>query len=159
MSESTTNEPIKTKDLGRNSCPSCKSERVQPVLLLSREGIPPGRPDHNIVYRHSVIVLCDVCRAGFLELHDHDCFDFEDVWNRDEWGEFDASSGEILRNHLNLCPAPLSENCECALHRSLRNVPIKISSTEFGDNGGQHIHPINIRLSDILPVFQTLSAK
>lgn len=49
--------------------------------VISRDAVPPGREGHVFVYRHTVIVLCSRCGSGHVGKHDHDCFDFEEVWD------------------------------------------------------------------------------
>jgi hypothetical protein len=147
------NQVIDSKDLNLQSCPSCKSAALRPALLLYRDGIPPGKEGHNIVYNHCVIVLCESCIAGFVEVRKHDCFDSEEVWDQDEWYVFDKDSGIILKEAVSGCPNPLSETCHCAVHESLRQVSLRVSDWTYGFEGDRHYHAIGISLKNNLPVF------
>jgi len=98
---------VAANDLQRYACIQCGAESIRPLVALSREGLPPGDPEHNIGYNHSVIVLCDGCGSGFIEVQNHDCFDFEEVFDQSEWFAFDHASGDVLQSTLSNCAQPL----------------------------------------------------
>ena len=100
---------------------ACPSSRLRPLILLAREGKPPGDPDHNIVYSHDAIFGCEDCHCGYAEVRRHDCFDFEEVFDQDEHHPLDADSIARLLQSLPGCPAPFSEHCTCKVHQSLRS--------------------------------------
>ncbi|HEV2351070.1 MAG TPA: hypothetical protein VG028_14610 [Terriglobia bacterium] len=91
------------------------------MILLAREGIPPGEEGYYIVYSHDAIFLCEDCDGGFAEKRRRDSFDFEDVHDQDDHYALDAESVARLREGLTfLCPKPLAPDCACAAHTSLR---------------------------------------
>lgn len=128
MSEAEEQALVKASTL--RECMACHSPRLLPLMLLAREGKPPGHPDHNFVYSHDAIFGCEECPCGYAEMRRHDCFDFEEVFDQDEHHPLDAGSIARLRECLPHCPAPLSEQCTCDVHRSLRaswaSVPLKL---------------------------------
>jgi hypothetical protein len=118
MSEAEEQELVKASTL--SGCMACRSSRLRPLILLAREGKPPGSPDHNIVYSHDAMFACEDCHCGYAEVRRHDCFDFEEVFDQDEHHALDADGVARLRECLAHCPAPLSEQCTCDIHQSLR---------------------------------------
>jgi len=138
-------------DLARARCVLCASESIRPLVLLSRAGVAPGKPDHNIAYSHTVIVRCDACGGGFFEIHDHDCFDFEEVFDQNEWFAIDRASVKTIESKLSTCTQPLTESCTCALHGSLRATPLPVGRRTVGFQGEAHIPSIRIVLRSGLP--------
>jgi hypothetical protein len=145
---------VAAKHLERYACPQCGSESIRPVLTLARDGEPPGAPGHAIVYNHSVIVLCDDCGGGFVEVMNHDCFDFEEVFTQSEWFAFDRASGDVLRSALSTCAQPLDASCNCRLHRSLRKTTLAVKPWTFGLEAASHIQPIAIVLKRGVPALE-----
>lgn len=158
MSQTAPYRTIETKDLVRSNCATCGSAAIQPHILLSREGAPPGAPEHNIVYEHAVVVRCTACESGFVEIRTHDCFDFEEVWDQNEWYVFDRASGDVLKSKTSECPSLLSETCRCPLHESLRSVQLPVTHWTYGFEADSHIHSIEIILRRNLPQFGPPSA-
>jgi hypothetical protein len=120
-------------------------------MALLRDGEPSGKPGHGIVYNHSVIVLCDSCGSGFIEVLNHDCFDFEEVFDQSEWFAFDRASAGVLRSALSSCAQPLEASCDCGLHRSLRKTPLSIKPRTAGFQAASHVQMIAIVVEDGLP--------
>jgi hypothetical protein len=148
---------VAAKDLERQACTHCGAMPVRPVMALLREGEPPGEPGHSLVYNHSVVVLCDKCGSGFIEVMNHDCFDFDDVFTQSEWFTFDRASADILRSALSTCAQPLEPSCECALHRSLRETPLYVRPWILGVEVDAHVRPITIVLKDGLPALKAVN--
>lgn len=103
-----------------SGCMACPSTRRRPLIVLSKDGVPPGKPDHCFVYSHDAIFGCDDCHNGFAEKRRHDCGDFEDVYDQDEHYALDAVSVMNLLQCLPECPNPASAGCTCKVHQSLR---------------------------------------
>jgi hypothetical protein len=103
------------------SCPACRSNNLRPLIVLAKEGFPPGDSRHNIAYSHDAIFICDDCLHGYAEKRRHDCFDFEEVWDQDGIFPLDPDSIANLTACLPGCPEPTSETCDCEIHRSLRS--------------------------------------
>ena len=120
-------------------------------MTLVRDGEPSGQPGHGIVYNHSVIVLCDSCGSGFIEVLNHDCFDFEEVSDQSEWFAFDRASADVLGSALSSCVQPLEASCHCPLHRSLRKTPLPVEPWTFGFQADSHVQPVAIVLENGLP--------
>ena len=146
---------VAANDLEQQSCRRCGAVSIRPAMALLREGEPPGEPGHNLVYNHSVVVLCDTCGSGFIEVMNHDCFNFDDVFTQSEWFTFDRASADILRSALSTCAQPLEASCECPLHRSLRATPLYVRPWVLGVEFSSHIRPIRIVLKDGLPSLVT----
>jgi len=123
MGEDTQSDQVRSLVNGSSlsRCLLCQSPRLRPLILLAREGIPPGEPGHNIVYSHDAIFGCDDCHAGYTEVRRHDCFDFEEIYDQDDHHPLDAESIGQLLGCLPNCPTPLSEKCDCKVHQSLRS--------------------------------------
>ncbi len=140
-------------DVNLSACALCRSTALRPFLLLRREGVPPGKPDHNIGYLHTVIVLCGGCGGGFLEVRKHDCFDYEDVWDQDEWFVFDRSSADAMQSFAAPCPSPLSEHCSCPVHQALRKLEPTVRAWTYGFEAPAHIHRAVFSVRDGRPRF------
>jgi hypothetical protein len=138
-------------DLARVSCVLCASESIRPLVLLARAGVAPGKPDHNIAYSHAVIVRCDACGGGFIEVHEHDCFDFEEVFDQSEWLAIDRKSARRLQTKLSICPQPLGESCTCPLHESLQATPLPARGWTHGFEAEAHVPSVAIVLRNGLP--------
>lgn len=139
-------------DLARENCIACEAPGIRPSIVLSQEGIAPGKPDHQITYGHVVICCCARCGSGFVEVRKHDCFDFEEVFDQNEWFAFDALSGRQLAAALAGCPAPIDVACTCPVHRSLRETVLPAFPWTYGFEGAAHVHPIAIDVHDGLPL-------
>ena len=142
---------VTENDLCRYACIQCRAESIRPVMTLSRDGVPLGKPGQGIGYNHSVIVLCDNCGSGFIEVLKYDRFDFEDIGGWSEWFAFDRASADVLRAALSSCAQPREASCDCPLHRSLRKTPLPVEPWTFGFQAGSHVQPITIVLENGLP--------
>ena len=117
----TDQEKLLVSGSSRGACFTCRSTRLRPLVVLAKEGFPPGDPSHNIVYSHDAIFGCDDCHHGYVELRRHDCFDFEEVFDQDEVCALDGESVAKVADGLAACPQPTSEACQCKVHQSLRS--------------------------------------
>jgi hypothetical protein len=64
----------------RRRCFTCNSAKLRPLIVLAREGFPPGDSRHVFSYSHNAIFGCDDCHHGYAEVRRHDCFDWVE-WN------------------------------------------------------------------------------
>jgi len=117
----TAEQDLLLKGTNRAGCMACLSTNLRPLIVLTREGFPPGDSRHSFVYSHDAIFACDVCHAGYAEIRQHDCFDFEEVFDEDSHFALDAASIAQLVKALPDCPNPFSETCICKIHQSLRS--------------------------------------
>ena len=57
---------------GRQTCISCHSKEILPLILVDQDGIPPGQKGHELVYAHLMVLLCHPlkgpCQEGKLIL-------------------------------------------------------------------------------------------
>ena len=88
-----------------------------------------------------------------MEVRTHDCFDFEEAWDQDEWFALNAASGTILQKALADCPKPLSEACACKVHRSLRETSSVMGRGNREPEGNARGKAAAIALVNELPVF------
>lgn len=100
-------------------CLACDAPDVAPAMVLSVEGALPGTPEHGFAYEHDVVVACGSCGALRLESWRHDCFDFEDWFDRHWYFPVAGGTADRLRRAVEACPAPLDPGCGCAIHASL----------------------------------------
>ena len=142
--------------LHRGNCLTCHAEDTLPVFLVDEKGVPPGREGHVFGYQHTVIVLCSRCGSGHVEKHDHDCFDFEEVWDQGEWYTLDAADMATLLGLIAGCPQPFSGECGCPVHRGLR-----ASCSELPAKGWQlaleadaHVHQVSLEIKDGVPTLR-----
>jgi hypothetical protein len=103
-------------------CLICGSPSLQPLLNLAAEGTPHGAAHHAFTSGYRLIVLCEVCGHGQLEIYSHDCFQhYEDEdWDMYWWYVLRSADVARLRDRLARCPDRLNAQCDCALHHSLR---------------------------------------
>ena len=130
----------------RTWCIACDATAIRPVFAIERKGIPPGEDGHSIVYRHAVLVCCADCGAGHIEVLDHDCFDFEEVWDQFEWYTLaPADCAEVVRA-LARCPQPLLPACTCALHQAVRESlkPLPRRPWRTGLEAEAHVHRVSL---------------
>ena len=141
--------------LGRNKCPGCGSNKLRVVAVIDKEGFHPGHSKHNIGYHHVMLVRCEKCSHGLIERLDHDCFDWESVFDQYEWYILNEADLRRLLEGLISCPNPMAPKCECQIHESLRHsietLPKKYWETAFEDD--RHEHQISINWKNSLPLF------
>lgn len=139
--------------LQRGSCLSCQSQGILPILLMEQRGVPPGQEGHTIAYEHTMVVLCSKCGSGHVEKHDHDCFDFEEVWDQAEWYTLDAADMATLRGLIAGCPQPFSAECDCPVHAGLRSgcreLPAK--GWQWALEADAHVHQVSLEIKDGVP--------
>lgn len=136
-------------------CHSCQKEEARPWIRVNQQGIPPGEEGHNITYNHIELLLCQSCGCSEIEIHDHDCFDYEDIHNRYEWYLLDSSDTAKLVKIAEACPSLLSPDCNCPVHNALRTSCRSLPSSPWlGGRGVEadfHIHRAYLEVKDGLP--------
>jgi len=140
-------------DRTRETCAACGSSALQPVLWLDQQGRPHGLAGHAFTYSHIVIQHCPACGRGQIEKFDHDCFDYEQVWDQAEWYTLDPADMARVIALARLCPQPQQPDCECAVHIFLRAdcqaLPAKGWSHSL--EAQQHIHRARLRTDQAVP--------
>jgi len=116
----TAEEELLVAGSSRRQCFTCNSAKLRPLIVLAKEGFPPGDSRHVFSYSHDAIFGCDDCRHGYAERRRHDCFDFEELYDQDQVCALDGKSTARLTECLPQCPQPTSETCDCKVHQSLR---------------------------------------
>jgi hypothetical protein len=114
-------------------CFTCRSAKLRPLIVLAKEGFPPGDSRHVFGYSHDAIFGCDDCHHGYAEIRRHDCFDFEEVYDQDQVCALDGESIARLTECLPRCPEPTSEKCACKVHQSLRSSWSSLPTEDTGD--------------------------
>ncbi len=115
----TPDQELLVKGTSRAKCFTCGSGKLRPLIVLQKEGFPNGDPRHHITYHHEAIFGCDDCRAGYAEIRDHDCFQYDEIWDMDSVSPLDSEDISHFTECLPKCPEPISEKCECPVHKSL----------------------------------------
>jgi len=130
-------------------CIACDSDRLKPLFLIRQEGVHPGEKGHEITYSHTVLAVCESCGSGQLEKLEHDCFDFEDVFDHYEWYVIKDSEMKLLQERLKSCTKPLDAGCGCEVHEALRKSSEALPTTpwETSMETGSHINRISVDLS------------
>ena len=141
--------------LSWKKCISCKSDNIKPVMIVYRKGIPHGNSAHKFSYRHIVVIACLDCECGQIEIHDHDCWSMDEVWDLDEWYLLDSENFNKLKSFID-CPNPLSAICSCEIHNHLNKIISKLPTNPWESyseelkhiqkNPENHIHRIIIEL-------------
>lgn len=145
--------------LGGGTCLSCGRGTVRPILVLDRTGYHPSDPRHSIGYNHLFLGRCDACGAGQVERLDHDCFDWEEVWDQYEWYLLDADGTATLSSLLDACPTPFSGFCTCSLHAALSESQLPRSSWEWALEHDAHVHRVVVEVrKDGRPVLKPASS-
>ncbi len=133
----TPEEESLVKGSSRHLCFACASANLRPLIVLMKEGFPPGDPRHNIGYWHDAIFGCGDCQHGYAEIRRHDCFDFEEVWDQDQVCALDGGSISRLMECLPGCPQSTLETCACKVHQSLRSswssLPMQVWNRHTGE--------------------------
>jgi hypothetical protein len=121
---------------------------MQPLIVLRQEGFPSGHAQHNITYAHIVIARCQYCSRAQVEIFDHDCFDYEAVWDQGEWYVLNAEDGAAVYEWVDRCPSPLSAACNCAAHRRLRDICLALPATGWSTalEADEHVHSIPLKI-------------
>lgn len=100
-------------------CPICGAQEWEPVLGLTRRGVPHGDSGHNVTFTTRGIDLCQACGHAVLESYSHDCWSNDEDWDMYWWYVLTPAELTRLRTLLASCRTPLSPTCECAGHASL----------------------------------------
>jgi hypothetical protein len=121
---------------------------MRPAMLLQQAGFPSGHPQHNFTYAHIVIARCQYCGGKQIEIFDHDCFDYEAVWDQGEWYALNAEDGARADDLIGQCPSPLSAECTCAAHRYLRDICLALPVKGWGAvlEADEHVHSVPLKL-------------
>lgn len=125
-------------------------------MWLERIGVPPGEEGHAITYSHTVLLVCPECGSSQVEKLDHDCFDYEEVWDQREWYILDPSDTARLRLLLDTCPQPQSPECDCAVHRALRSAcqALPTRAWSWSLEAEAHIHRVRLQVDAGRPTLQ-----
>jgi hypothetical protein len=131
-------------------CWACRGDGLATVFVIDRRGVPPGEDGHNILYAYTQIQVCPRCGQSRIEILDHDCFDYDAVWNQYEWYLMDRQALPVLRALLSACPNPLDPTCGCPAHQSLREELSRLPSSAWASalEADQHTHPIRMRIAE-----------
>lgn len=134
----------------RADCRVCGGGPLTPIMLVDEHGIPPGEDGHNIVYGHTTIGLCPHCGSLQIERLDHDCFDYEAVWDQFEWYVLDRAALAVLRTLLSDCRNPLNPACQCTAHQLLRAECGALPSSGWASvlEAEDHVHRIRIHVTE-----------
>jgi hypothetical protein len=136
-------------------CHSCRSDALALLIRVDQQGIPPGEDGHDIAYSHTVVFACAHCRGSEIEVHAHDCFDHEDVFDQYDWYLLDPSDTWKLLALLERCPARLSADCGCAVHVAFRtscqSLPSSARQGRRDVDADFHVHRASLDVNDGLP--------
>lgn len=132
------------------TCRACGLAPVAAVALVDQHGIPPAEDGHNIVYGHTCIGLCPHCGSLQVERLDHDCFDFESVWDQFEWYLLDREALPAIRQLLSRCPDPLDPGCDCAIHQHLHDECDRLPSAGWTSalEAERHVHHLRLCIKE-----------
>src|SRR5438876_1637786 len=99
----------------------CGSPDHEELVVIDEEGHPPGHAEHQIGYRKIAASVCKRC--GFVEIErlDHDCFDFEEVFDQYQWYRLEGDDAAAFREYVQGCRRPKEAKCDCAIHKRLRD--------------------------------------
>jgi len=141
------------KHYGRQTCISCHSKEILPLILVDQDGIPPDQKGHELVYSHLMVLLCQTCGSGQVERLDHHSFDFEEFWDWYEWYVLDSSDMSQMRMILETCPHPLSPQCTCSIHHALRSACGTLPKKGWSSGGEDalHVHRVFLKVTEGLP--------
>lgn len=134
------------------ACHACRRDGLMLLLRVDEHGVPPGAPQHDIVYSRSVVLVCPECRGSEVEIYHHDCFDNEDVFDRYDWYVLAPPATGQLVALLSACPAPLSAECGCPVHGALRASCRALPSTP---TLGDHVHSARLDVTAGVPRLAT----
>lgn len=142
------------KLLGRKSCISCGSRNLSVTAVIDRGGYPPGDPKHNIGYDHVMLAQCQSCGCGLVERLDHDCFDFDSVFDQCEWYLLERSDITKLISNFQSCPNPMRYNCDCTIHDSLRSSigSLPKNPWRWALEHELHVHRISVTWAKEFPI-------
>jgi len=140
--------------LGRTSCILCGSEKLSVVAVIDKDGIPPGERGHNIGYYHVMLAQCQSCGCGLLERLDHDCFDFDSVFDQYEWYLLERSDITKLMRNFQSCPNLMRYNCDCTIHDSLRSSIDSLPKNpwRWALEDDLHVHRISVTWAKEFPI-------
>ncbi len=120
--------PFSNKHLGKLACAACGSKRIVPVFVISRYGVHPSEEGHQIAYSHKVLVECASCGSGHVESLEHDCFDWESVFDQYEWYLISKDDMATLNEEIKKCNAKMNDECKCDAHVAMRNAVMHLPS-------------------------------
>ena len=137
----------------QQTCHSCGAPGMDALILLDQQGIPPGEDGHVITYSHLAAAVCPVCGHGQVESLDHDCFDYEDVWDWYEWYVLSPADTSQLRALVAACPHPLVAGCDCPVHSALRDTCRSLPHTAWHTSlqAEEHVHRVTLTVQDGRP--------
>ncbi|MGD2135504.1 MAG: hypothetical protein PVF27_05055 [Gemmatimonadales bacterium] len=141
--------------LGRG-CIRCDAS-LRVVFVIAGDGWPPDHPEHHIGYEHRLMARCPACGSVQLEVYDHDCFDYEAVFDQYEWFVIESGSDQLVA-YLAPCPAPLDRTCDCPRHRTMRHATSNLQRRPWRTalEHEAHVQPVEVRMDTAsgTPTFQ-----
>ncbi len=108
--------------IARTTCLICGSQQLRAFLSLTERGTPHGAAGHQHVYDYTIIGVCADCEHGQLETFSHDCFSHptDEDWDMYWWYALAPADVDRLTAMTERCPDRLNAQCNCAVHRGLR---------------------------------------
>ena len=137
-------------------CVICGSYRNHLSILVDEQGIPPGQEGHMIYYYRALFATCTDCGSSQLEVLEHDCFNYDEEWNRYEYYVVDRAHTPQLLELLKACQNPLSANCDCPTHEALR-ASLKSLLTERisgKSEPGQRVYKVSLQIIKGFPMLK-----
>jgi hypothetical protein len=97
-----------------------------------------------------------MCGRSQMRKFEHDCFDWEDVWNQYEWYVLDPADTSRLATSVEKCPNPLSPACDCPVHKALRAAAVALPSSSWIHvlEADRHVHEVSLEMHRGVPKLQ-----
>jgi hypothetical protein len=122
---------------------SCSSPSPTQLIAVYEDGFPPGDERHQICYGSIGVTLCSQCGAAQIERLDHDCFDYEEVYDQYQWYRLEET--KALREFVSGCTKPEDPQCKCNVHVQLREQCSRLPrpSWSFGLEHQNHVFKVS----------------
>ncbi len=105
----------------QRNCVVCGSAKAMPFFFVQQRGVPHGKTGHNVAHDYKVILVCEKCGCGQIEVYSHDCWSHEEPWEMLWWYAFQPAGVEAVKYLMQDCPAPSNPSCECDIHQFMRH--------------------------------------
>jgi hypothetical protein len=130
-------------------CHSYDNDALAVLIRVEQAGVPQSEAGHDIAYAHTVVFACVHCRGSEIEIHGHDCFHHEDVFDHYNWYLLPPADTAQLRSLVEGCPSPLSADCPCPCPRHASH-ELRIAAVDVVARpcrrGGFHIHRVYLEV-------------